>query len=86
MSQTQIPQQGGFSERYDEGEEGGSLTLDREPRKKHSEIRTVTHHLQRLDDDTLAEANKGNVRAIANLIELEDAPLLARFAKQRLAE
>ena len=40
--------------------------------------------LQRLDDDTLAEANKGNVRAIADLIELEDAPLLARFAKQQL--
>jgi digeranylgeranylglycerophospholipid reductase len=40
--------------------------------------------LQRLDDDTLAEANKGNVRAITQLLELEDAPLVARLAKQRL--
>ncbi|MDF9744547.1 digeranylgeranylglycerophospholipid reductase [Natrinema salsiterrestre] len=40
--------------------------------------------LQRLDDDTLAEANKGNVRAITQLLELGDAPLVARLAKQQL--
>ncbi|QCC59394.1 NAD(P)/FAD-dependent oxidoreductase [Natrinema thermotolerans] len=38
--------------------------------------------LERLDDDTLAKANKGNFRAIARLLELEDAPLLAQLAKQ----
>ncbi|WP_226039218.1 digeranylgeranylglycerophospholipid reductase [Natrinema sp. DC36] len=45
---------------------------------------TLMRDLQRLDDDTLAQANKGNVRAIANLIELDDVPLLARFAKQQM--
>ncbi|WP_226480360.1 digeranylgeranylglycerophospholipid reductase [Natrinema amylolyticum] len=40
--------------------------------------------LQRLDDDTLAEANKGNVRAIARLLEPGDVPLLVDLAKQRL--
>ncbi|SER14183.1 digeranylgeranylglycerophospholipid reductase [Natrinema salaciae] len=40
--------------------------------------------LQRLDDDTLAEANKGNVRAIAKLLEFGDAPLLARLASQHI--
>ncbi|WP_435551777.1 digeranylgeranylglycerophospholipid reductase [Natrinema sp. CGMCC1.2065] len=38
--------------------------------------------LERLDDDTLAKANKGNFRAIARLLELEDAPMLAQLAKQ----
>ncbi|OAQ52318.1 FAD dependent oxidoreductase [Natrinema mahii] len=40
--------------------------------------------LERLDDDTLAKANKGNFRAIARLLELEDAPLLVQLAKQHL--
>ena len=40
--------------------------------------------LQRLDDDTLAKANKGNIRAIARLFDTDDVPLLARFAKQQL--
>ena len=40
--------------------------------------------LQRLDDDTLAKANKGNIRAIASLFDTDDVPLLARFAKQQL--
>lgn len=38
--------------------------------------------LNRLGDDTLAKANRGNVRAISNLLGLEDVPLLAQFAKQ----
>ncbi|ELZ00109.1 digeranylgeranylglycerophospholipid reductase [Natrialba asiatica] len=38
--------------------------------------------LNRLDDDTLAKANRGNVRAISQLVGLEDVPLLAQFAKQ----
>ncbi|ELY76448.1 digeranylgeranylglycerophospholipid reductase [Natrinema pallidum] len=40
--------------------------------------------LQRLDDDTLAKANKGNARAIAKLLEPGDVPLLIDLAKQRL--
>ncbi|MGQ3411178.1 digeranylgeranylglycerophospholipid reductase [Natrinema sp. LN54] len=40
--------------------------------------------LQRLDDDTLAKANKGDTLAIARLLEPGDAPLLVDLAKQRL--
>ncbi|MFC4542918.1 digeranylgeranylglycerophospholipid reductase [Halosolutus amylolyticus] len=40
--------------------------------------------LNRLDDDTLARANKGNPAAIAKLLHVDDLPLLARFAKQEL--
>lgn len=40
--------------------------------------------LQRLGDDTLAKANKGDPLAIARLLELEDGPLLVDLAKQRL--
>ena len=40
--------------------------------------------LDRLDDDTLASANRGDARAITKLFALEDVPLLARFAKRRL--
>ncbi|ELY88676.1 FAD dependent oxidoreductase [Natrialba hulunbeirensis JCM 10989] len=39
-------------------------------------------NLRQLDDDTLAKANRGNVRAIANLFSPGDIPLLARFVKQ----
>ncbi|WP_254525106.1 digeranylgeranylglycerophospholipid reductase [Natrinema caseinilyticum] len=39
--------------------------------------------LQRLDDETLADANNGKPLAIARLLDLEDGPLLARFAKQQ---
>ncbi|MXV63905.1 FAD-binding protein [Natronorubrum sp. JWXQ-INN-674] len=38
--------------------------------------------LNRLDDDTLAKANRGDVRAITKLLGLDDVPLLASFAKQ----
>ncbi|MFD1563397.1 digeranylgeranylglycerophospholipid reductase [Haloarchaeobius amylolyticus] len=40
--------------------------------------------LQRLDNDTLARANKGDIRAIARLFDTDDVSLLARFAKQQL--
>ncbi|KDE58847.1 FAD-dependent oxidoreductase [Halostagnicola sp. A56] len=40
--------------------------------------------LSRLDDDTLARANKGDKRAILRLLEPGDIPLLAKFARQRL--
>lgn len=39
--------------------------------------------LHRLGDETLADANNGNPLAIARLLDLEDGPLLARFAKQQ---
>jgi len=40
--------------------------------------------LNRLDDDTLSEANSGDWRALARLFHLGDLPLLARFARERL--
>ncbi|TYL38193.1 FAD-dependent oxidoreductase [Natronococcus pandeyae] len=40
--------------------------------------------LHRLDEETLAKANAGNPLAISKLFGLEDASLLARFAKQQL--
>ncbi|WP_255168848.1 digeranylgeranylglycerophospholipid reductase [Natrononativus amylolyticus] len=45
---------------------------------------TLLRDLKRLDPDTLSEANKGNKRAIRKLLHLDDIPLLATFAKQRL--
>ncbi|MBB6645393.1 digeranylgeranylglycerophospholipid reductase [Halobellus ruber] len=42
--------------------------------------------LNAMDADTLADANAGSVRGLAKLAHLDDLPLLARFAKQRLAE
>ncbi|MFB6159564.1 MAG: digeranylgeranylglycerophospholipid reductase [Haloferacaceae archaeon] len=40
--------------------------------------------LDRLDDDTLQRANEGDKLAIAKLLHLDDAPLLAEFARHRL--
>ncbi|ADB61946.1 FAD dependent oxidoreductase [Haloterrigena turkmenica DSM 5511] len=40
--------------------------------------------LHRLDEETLAAANNGNILALAKLFDIDDAPLLARFAKQHL--
>jgi digeranylgeranylglycerophospholipid reductase len=40
--------------------------------------------LNRLDDDTLAKANRGNKLAMAKLLHLDDLSLLAAFARQRL--
>jgi len=36
--------------------------------------------------ETLSGANNGSIRSLAKLTHLDDVPLLARFAKQRLAE
>jgi digeranylgeranylglycerophospholipid reductase len=47
---------------------------------------TLLRDLQRLDDDTLSEANQGNKLALARLLHVDDLPLLARFARQRLRE
>ncbi|ELY51362.1 digeranylgeranylglycerophospholipid reductase [Natronorubrum bangense] len=41
--------------------------------------------LRRLDDDTLTKANRGNIPAIAKLLEPRDIPMLATFAKERLS-
>ncbi|MFB6183108.1 MAG: digeranylgeranylglycerophospholipid reductase [Haloarculaceae archaeon] len=45
----------------------------------------LVRDLRKLDDSTLAKANQGNKRAIASLLHASDAPLLAKFAKHRLA-
>ncbi|ELY40788.1 digeranylgeranylglycerophospholipid reductase [Natronorubrum tibetense] len=39
--------------------------------------------LNRFDEETLAEANRGNIRAVLKLLGPSDASLLARFAKQQ---
>ena len=36
--------------------------------------------------DTLTDANDGSIRGLAKLVHVDDVPLLARFAKQRLAD
>jgi digeranylgeranylglycerophospholipid reductase len=46
---------------------------------------TLMRDLAELDDDTLGEANSGSKRAIAKLLHAGDLPLLARFARDRLA-
>jgi digeranylgeranylglycerophospholipid reductase len=40
--------------------------------------------LNRLDDATLSSANGGSLRSLARLVHLDDLPLLARFARERL--
>jgi digeranylgeranylglycerophospholipid reductase len=45
---------------------------------------TLMRDLQRLDDETLAEANAGNKRAILNMLHVSDVPLLARYLRERL--
>jgi digeranylgeranylglycerophospholipid reductase len=47
---------------------------------------TLMEDLNSMDGDALAEANAGSKRALAKLMHLEDLPLLARFARERLAE
>ena len=41
--------------------------------------------LNAMDVETLSDANDGSIRGLARLAHLDDLPLLARFAKQRLA-
>jgi len=36
--------------------------------------------------ETLSDANDGSIRGLSKLVHLDDVPLLARFAKQRLAD
>jgi digeranylgeranylglycerophospholipid reductase len=40
--------------------------------------------LERLDDETLAQANAGKKRAILQLLHASDLPLLGRFLRERL--
>jgi digeranylgeranylglycerophospholipid reductase len=40
--------------------------------------------LNRLDEDTLHKVNSGDKLAIARVLHLDDLPLLAEFARQRL--
>jgi digeranylgeranylglycerophospholipid reductase len=47
---------------------------------------TLMADLNSMDGDLLATANSGSKRALAKLMHLSDLPLLARFAKERLAE
>jgi digeranylgeranylglycerophospholipid reductase len=47
---------------------------------------TLMRDLEAADVDTLSDANQGGWRSLAKFIHLDDLPLLARFAKQRLAE
>jgi digeranylgeranylglycerophospholipid reductase len=47
---------------------------------------TLMADLNSMDGDALAAANAGSKRALAKLMHLEDLPLLARFARERLAE
>jgi digeranylgeranylglycerophospholipid reductase len=47
---------------------------------------TLMADLQETDSDTLAKVNAGNVQAMLKLLHLGDVRLLAKFAKDRLAE
>ncbi|NEU57491.1 digeranylgeranylglycerophospholipid reductase [Halorussus sp. MSC15.2] len=47
---------------------------------------TLMRDLNRFDDDVLNAANEGDLRAVSKLIHLGDAPLLARFFRERLME
>jgi len=46
----------------------------------------LMNDLNAMDIDTLSDANDGSIRSLSKLIHLDDLPLLARFAKQRLTE
>ena len=45
----------------------------------------LMNDLNAMDVETLSDANDGSLRSLAKLTHLDDVPLLARFAKQRLA-
>jgi digeranylgeranylglycerophospholipid reductase len=42
--------------------------------------------LDRMNMETLSDANAGNLLSIAKLLHVGDAPLLARFLRERLSE
>ncbi|WP_311174044.1 digeranylgeranylglycerophospholipid reductase [Halobellus ordinarius] len=46
----------------------------------------LMNDLNAMDVETLSDANTGSIRSLSKLVHLDDVPLLARFAKQRLAE
>ncbi|WP_256545168.1 digeranylgeranylglycerophospholipid reductase [Halobellus inordinatus] len=46
----------------------------------------LMNDLNAMGVDTLSDANDGSIRSLSKLIHLDDLPLLARFAKQRLTE
>ncbi|MFB6141895.1 MAG: digeranylgeranylglycerophospholipid reductase [Halorientalis sp.] len=46
---------------------------------------TLMRDLQRADGETLARVNDGDLLAMRNLVHLSDVPMLARFARHRLA-
>ena len=46
---------------------------------------TLMRDLQETPDDLLARANRGEKRAMAKLLHLDDLPLLAKYARQRFA-
>jgi digeranylgeranylglycerophospholipid reductase len=46
----------------------------------------LMNDLNAMDVETLSDANTGSIRSLSRLVHLDDVPLLARFAKQRLAE
>ena len=46
---------------------------------------TLMRDLRETSDDLLARANRGEKRAMAKLLHLDDLPLLAKYARQRFA-
>jgi len=47
---------------------------------------TLMRDLDRMNMETLSDANAGNLLSIAKLLHVGDAPLLARFLRERLSE
>jgi digeranylgeranylglycerophospholipid reductase len=52
----------------------------------NSRYDTLMQDLQNAEENTLAKANAGNLSAMRKLVRLRDVPLLAKFARERLAE
>jgi digeranylgeranylglycerophospholipid reductase len=53
------------------------------PNKRYD---TLMQDLASADENTLAKANAGNIKAMLSLLQVRDVPLLARFARERLSE
>ncbi len=53
------------------------------PNKRYDKL---MRDLRDADENTLAKANAGNVKAMLSLLRARDVPLLARFARERLTE
>ncbi|AEN04623.1 geranylgeranyl reductase [halophilic archaeon DL31] len=52
----------------------------------NSRYDTLMQDLAESDENTLAKANAGNLKAMLKLVRVRDVPLLARFARERLSE